>query len=115
MSTPPSFTADLHQLDAQTDHLRLCGELDLATAGQLRTALSQAQRPRLIIDLRDLQFLDSIGMKALLGTVRSYPDRHVAVYGATGPVLRVLDITALQDPLNLHATLKDAEAAVCDA
>jgi anti-anti-sigma factor len=48
----------------------LFGELDLATVGQLQDELDRLAAPRrrdeLVIDLRELEFLDSTGLRLLL-------------------------------------------------
>jgi anti-anti-sigma factor len=45
--------------------LTLRGELDLGTAGQLESALAEAQEP-VLLDLRELTFMDSTGVRVLL-------------------------------------------------
>jgi anti-sigma B factor antagonist len=50
------------------------GELDLATAPQLKTALdalASNDTRHVLIDLRGLQFIDSSGLRTLLGPARS--------------------------------------------
>lgn len=85
-------------------HLRLVGELDIATADQLcglTAALSAKDLANLCLDLTDLEFLDAAGLRALLAT-------HTLVTGHGGrlvltglrPLARqMLRITGLHDVL----------------
>jgi len=53
--------------------VRVAGELDLSTAARLCQGIQQAirgPRPRVVIDLTDVTFCDSTGLRALLGAVR---------------------------------------------
>src|SRR4051812_24710457 len=48
--------------------LRLAGELDATTCGLLRDALEaqlRAGRPRLVVDMAELEFIDSSGLSVL--------------------------------------------------
>ena len=46
------------------------GELDLATAPTLCESLTPLRAQRTVLDLRDLAFCDSTGLRALLGELR---------------------------------------------
>ena len=55
--------------------VRAVGELDLSTAGRLCRAIhgaaaTAAGRPRVLIDLTELDFCDSTGLRALIASVR---------------------------------------------
>ena len=54
--------------------VRVVGELDLSNAARLcraiHAAASDSPRPRLMIDLTELEFCDSTGLRALIGAVR---------------------------------------------
>jgi anti-sigma B factor antagonist len=92
------------------------GEVDVATAPQLRACLDQAINagsPRLVVDLRQASFIDSIGLGVLIGARRhllAHPghDGSVQLVCAEGLVLRVLRLTGLDGIFALHATLSDA-------
>lgn len=53
--------------------LRIGGEIDLSTAGQLRTALEKAcaAAPDVVVDLAGVTFLDVAGLRALLEVAES--------------------------------------------
>jgi anti-sigma B factor antagonist len=56
------------QRTGETTRLTLSGELDLARAEQLRDAVTaaRAEATHVEIDLRDLSFVDSSGLRALM-------------------------------------------------
>lgn len=63
-----------------TVQVALCGELDLATAPALRSCLGPLVKAdpapaRLVLDLRDLDFVDASGISALLTIQRALAAR----------------------------------------
>lgn len=76
------------------------GELDLASSEQLESALAEATADGsgyVIIDLRGLQFIDSVGLSVLIKAdrrVREGGGRFGLVRGS-GQVQRLLDLTGL--------------------
>ena len=67
-SVPAGFSIEV-RTQQKTIELRLAGELDVATVGQLQTELEMvidARVPRIVIDLRRVEFIDSTGLHALL-------------------------------------------------
>lgn len=73
----------------------LAGELDIATAEIAEQALEHEPD---VLDLSGLEFMDSAGVRVLLGACRARRDRLV-VRGVTQAVRRILDITGLCDML----------------
>ncbi len=59
--------------------LTFSGELDLARAGTLRTAIDETlaaqERPLLALDLRDLSFCDSYGLSVLVYAAKKVRER----------------------------------------
>ena len=70
--TTPHLTCEI--IDGPVPVVRVHGELDLATAGRLcRTVQAVSavrRRSRVMIDLTELAFCDSTGLRALMGAVR---------------------------------------------
>ena len=92
--------------EIRTEHhpgqLRMCisGELDLYREGELRTAVADllAGRPgTLVLDLRDVKFLDSSGLRALLACRNEARTRGAALLLSVtaGPVDRLLDVAGV--------------------
>jgi anti-sigma B factor antagonist len=92
------------------------GEIDLHTAPELRDCLNQtidAGSRRLVVDLRQVSFIDSIGLGALISVRRRLlthagHDSSIQLVCAEGLVLRVLRLTGLDGTFALHVTLADA-------
>ena len=85
-------------LDEASGIVSVGGELDLATVDRFEAVVSQAEdrgEERLVLDLRDIVFLDSSGLRAILEAYkRGLPaGRRVAVVCGAGPARRVLEIT----------------------
>jgi len=102
----------MSQLDLQTErtegcvHLALSGELDLASAPELLRALArvEAERPGLILlDLRDLRFMDSTGLRTVVGAdMRAREDgRRVAVVRGPEAVDRIFALTRIDERLEM--------------
>lgn len=80
------------------------GEVDLASAGDLRSALATAaaQRPaRLVVDLTAVSFVDSSGLGAIAGGLRAQREHGggLDVVGAAAHVRRVFEISGLGELL----------------
>src|SRR3954452_13397439 len=87
-------------------HLALSGELDTSTAPRLEDDLHrvEAERPELIVlDLRDLSFLDSTGLRLLImADARAKKEgRRLAIGRGNEMIQRVLHVTRLDERLEV--------------
>lgn len=94
--------------------IRLAGERDLATAGQLRAAVDQVSEAgyrHLTVELSGLQFLSATGLHVLVETDRARRDRSGSLVLAhpRAQVRRLLRITGLDATLTVHPTRGDTE------
>ena len=92
------------------------GELDLHAAPQLRAELlkvNEASRPRFVIDLQEVSFIDSTGIGVLVGALKRTREKGGALHfcGAQSRVRRVFEITGLMRALPLFDTREAAIAA----
>ena len=74
---------------------RIAGELDMATASQLRDFFSQDQRPdgRIELDISGLSFMDSSGLEVFLRQAAARrDDAPLVLLNPTRAVLRVFEI-----------------------
>jgi anti-anti-sigma factor len=76
------------------------GQVDLATAPRLASALAQARddgSAEIVVDLAGVDFLDSAGVRVLVQAARDTTAAGATLYldGAQGWVARVLEITGL--------------------
>ncbi|GIG22157.1 anti-sigma-B factor antagonist [Cellulomonas chitinilytica] len=92
------------------------GEIDVSTADVLRERLLDLldhDRTDLVVDLREVRFMDSTGLGVLVGTlkkVRLLGGRLQLVIDSER-LLKVLQITALLQVFTVHATVEDALAS----
>lgn len=91
--------------------------LDIEGAPGLKAALEQdagAPRSHLVLDLRDAGFADSTGLSLLLNAARrrAAAGCHLVVVCEPGPVLRLLELTALTQTLNVVDSLDAAHAVI---
>jgi anti-anti-sigma factor len=82
------------------------GELDIATAEQVTAALAQVEADRpatILLDLRGLTFLDSTGLRIVVGAdTRARDDgRRLVVVQGPEPVQRILHMTRLDERLEI--------------
>jgi anti-sigma B factor antagonist len=91
--------------DVSEPRLRLLGELDLAGVEVLMSAVEQAaaRGGDLVLDLRELTFLDSSGISAFVRIARERADGRTLVLEAPRPeVRRLLDLVGLSAAPNLE-------------
>jgi anti-anti-sigma factor len=84
--------------------VRLAGELDLASAPLLESALESPEidsARMLVLDLEELQFLDSTGLRVLLSAHEASRERgqEFAITRGTPQVQRLLSITRVDEHL----------------
>src|SRR5580704_13123218 len=92
---------------------KLRGSLDLATSPTVRAALSEATgngSHHLIVDLTQLEFLDSTGLGVLIGAHRRTTESggSLRLIVGDGPILRLLNITGLIAVFAVYHSLEDA-------
>ena len=89
--------------DTQT--LQLQGELDLATAAIVETALGEAlagDSAKIVIDLSQLTFIDSTGIAILIAAMCSEGGREVRFVASRAPAVnRVLRLTGVEERMKL--------------
>jgi len=83
----------------------LSGELDMATVPIMNVAIADAvsRGGPITIDMADLTFMDSSGVGAIIGSVRSLPTGCIVLHGAHDGVGKVLDLMGVDRGIsNLH-------------
>ena len=93
----------------------VAGEVDVFTAPKLREAiigLLDDGKDHIIVNLEAVAFMDSTGLGVLVGGLKRVKERggELAIAGAQGTVLRVLNVTGLNAVFNLLASVTDASA-----
>lgn len=93
--------------------LELHGEVDIASSGELRERLRaavEAGATRILVDLQDVSFIDSIAMAAIVGAQRRLaPDGRLALVAHHPYVLLVLEAVGLQHVVHVFPARAEAE------
>jgi anti-anti-sigma factor len=103
---PSGFSISISESDGRAV-VAIRGELDLATAPELETALLERldAGEDVVLDLRDLQFMDSSGLRVLITAHARAADggpQFAIVRPRVGSeVARILDIAGVEQQLNL--------------
>lgn len=104
--THPLLTAEI--IDGTIPVIQVRGELDLSTAGRLcRTVQAVAgarRRTRVLLDLTELEFCDSTGLRALVSAVREVEiggGRAALAVPPDGMLARLLDLSGLGEFLRV--------------
>jgi anti-sigma B factor antagonist len=100
--------------DGEMVVLELRGELDISTAASLPLALGAVARDgarRLLVDLRGVTVLDSVGVRSLLHTRRWMFNRGgtACFVCDDGPARRTIELMGLRDALGVCADLASAQ------
>jgi len=98
--TDTSFSIDI---EPERDVVRVCpsGEVDMATAGEVRTRIDELLDrgfTRVALDLRGITFLDSTGVRLVLEltAAASADGWELAVVRGPAPVSRVFELTGVE-------------------
>lgn len=108
----PSTPLTVEIVDGDVPTIRVHGELDLSTApGLCGTVERTAGRRHVLIDLSELRFCDSTGLRALVGAVREIEingGRAALAVPPGGAMDRVLQLSGLGEFLRVAPTVEAA-------
>jgi anti-anti-sigma factor len=85
--------------------LDISGELDMATAEQLGRALTAAVGDKVMLDMVDVTFIVSVGLRTLLQARQDLGEESLHVVAPDGPVRRLLQLTKLEGSFSVSDTL----------
>ncbi|MDI1457029.1 STAS domain-containing protein [Streptomyces sp. ATE26] len=92
--------------------LAVAGEIDHHTGDTLSQALdfSGASRPRVVVDLRQVAFMDSSGINILIAAHRALTAAGgwIRLASPTGAVMRTLELVGLDTVIDCRETLDQA-------
>jgi anti-sigma B factor antagonist len=91
------------------------GEVDLYTAPRLKeqlAGLAGGGRPRIVVDLEGVEFLDSTALGVLISGLKRCREAggDLALAAPRDPVRKVLSITGLDRVFPIHDTVAEATA-----
>ncbi|MFD9004061.1 STAS domain-containing protein [Streptomyces sp. NPDC059582] len=88
------------------------GEVDFQAVPALQAALpptAPVTRPRIVIDLSDVTFMDSSGINVLITAHRTLPEQGwLRLAAARTAVLRTLELVGLDAIMTVYPTVDDA-------
>ncbi|MGH9281226.1 MAG: STAS domain-containing protein [Acidimicrobiales bacterium] len=96
---------------------RPVGELDAYTVGQFREALAAVStRPKLLIDMSEVPFVDSAGLGALIGGIRRARETggDVAVCCNRPTLVRLLHTTGFDRIVTVTETVEEAARSLTE-
>ncbi|WP_162795098.1 STAS domain-containing protein [Nonomuraea lactucae] len=109
----PGFSSAISRQGGVTV-VRLSGELDIATAAELRLAMieavSAAGPPRVVIDVEAVDFCDSTGLSLIVAAMNGaeVAGGRMVLSGVRSRMARVLAMTGLDRRFEVHGTSADA-------
>ena len=107
---PTVFEAAVERQGATTV-IALCGEMDLASEERFLEAVATASKGPLVIDLRQVAFIDSSGVRLILeqrARQRANGGAPLSVVlGDEGPARRVFDLLELTDAFDGRSSPAD--------
>ena len=113
---PPGFAVEAVSLSGAPGVI-VRGEVDIRIASELTEALDAAIRGSagaFVIDLCDVEFMDSTGVNALVRAraLLGREERALAVVCPPGPARRIFEIAGIADLFTLFASREDAAASL---
>lgn len=106
MGVGPELVLETTRLGSH-DVIVATGEIDLASAPRVDTALGDFTGQEVVLDLRGVDFMDSAGLKVLLSQ-RSRLEESGGVLRlviAEGPVMRLLELTNVTDAFSISQSI----------
>jgi anti-anti-sigma factor len=100
---PPPFDVEVRP-DGDRAFVIPRGELDMASTSQVTDSIDALVADglrQIVLDLRQLTFMDSAGVRMVVEQTRS-PDRDVSLIDGADPVARLFDLTGLRPHLRFY-------------
>ncbi|MER7921425.1 MULTISPECIES: STAS domain-containing protein [unclassified Streptomyces] len=116
MSEPTDLGVEVTVISSDAAIITVCGELDADTGLALQHQLAGQVvhgRRHLVLDLADVPFMDSSGLRVIVRTVNDMRnvDGSVSLAAPTPVVRRVLDLTGM----GMSCQIFDTADAACEA
>jgi anti-sigma B factor antagonist len=113
MSIIPHFELSTERHDPRTHVIHVKGEIHVSTAKEFAQQLDDAiaqDAGQIVLDLTEVEFIDSTGLTVLLNGLRNITLRggRLALAISNPTVLRLFEITRLDSTFDIEPTLADA-------
>jgi anti-sigma B factor antagonist len=109
-----SFRSVEESVDDETQLVAIHGDVDLKTARSFRSALDEAAgdgKPRLIVDMSEVPFMDSSGLAALIGAQKAVHDKTRLIVVCPANLRRIFEVTRLDSIVSVVGSLPEALVA----
>ncbi len=110
---------ELHfsELENNIRLIKLIGKLDIGGVGTIETKFNgycAGEHPRVLVDLSDIEFLASVGIRLLMLTARSIFSRggRIVLFGPPPDVKSILEITGIPAIIPIYDGLESAETVL---
>lgn len=108
---------DYSELDNGIGLIKLGGKLDIIGVGEIETKFSgycSGEKVRMVVDLSNVDFLASIGIRLLVTTAKSIAARSgkMVLLNPTSEVLGILEVTGIPAIIPIYSQLESAEAVL---
>ncbi|MGN6868921.1 MAG: anti-sigma factor antagonist [Solirubrobacteraceae bacterium] len=116
MATLPNFRIETSSTESGAT-IKLAGELDSATCAELVARFEQLigdDPGKVIVDLDELTFLDSAGLRAIIVIERTAVERDIelTIRTPTGPVADLLELTGIREHVALSPRVDEPPPTV---
>ena len=106
-----------NELDNNIRCIKLIGKLDIIGAGEIETEFAgycSGEKPRVLVDLSEVDFLASIGIRTLVLTTKSVASRcwKMALVSPSLDVQNVLEVTGIPAIIPIYSDLKTAKVGI---
>ena len=104
-------------LDNNIRMIKLAGDLDILGVGKIETPFAgycAGEKPRVVVDLSEVNFLASIGIRLLTLTAKSVANRggRMVLLHPTPDVRHVLEITGIPAIIPIYDGLESAQTVL---
>ena len=109
-----SFRTVEESVDDETQLVQIYGDVDLKTARSFRNALDEAAqdgKPRLIVDMSEVPFMDSSGLAALIGAQKAFREQTRFIVVCPENLRRIFEVTRLDSIVSVVASYPEALVA----
>jgi anti-sigma B factor antagonist len=108
-----AFQLETIQAGADSAVLRVAGEVDAYTAPQLRERVIRLLADgevHIVVDMREVEFLDSTGLGALVGSLKRarMQDGSLKLIMGSGRILHIFRLTDLSKAFAIHPSVAEA-------
>lgn len=105
------------ELDNNIRLIKLAGRLDVIGTGEIETRFAgycSGDKVRVVVDMSEVDFLASIGIRLLTLTAKSVASRggRMALVGPIPDVQHVLEITGIPAMIPVYSQMESAEAVL---